>query len=263
MRQLLVKKNSLMLLLALMVSPSLLGFSNSVQLLEDPLVSDTTNQKFEGITNINFHEFGSFCFPIKGKVISPFGNRRRGHRHTGTDIKLKHGDEVRAAFKGIVTKASTYYGYGILVVINHGKGFETYYAHLSKALVHPGDTVSAGTIVGLGGRTGRATTDHLHFEVRENGRPYNAQNYFDFNNMKVLATNIPVHDYERTSRVVHTNEVTKLAVSKDFHQYHKVKKGETLQTIAKRYHVSARKIRILNHLKKRAKLKPGENLIIM
>jgi len=119
-----------------------------------------------------------FC-PYLGKVISPFGSRG-GRKHTGADIKLQKGDSVGAAMNGVVKMAKSYYGYGKLVILTHPDGFETYYAHLCKCLVKKGDTVRVGSVVGLGGRTGRATTNHLHFEVRKNGSPLNPEQYFCF-----------------------------------------------------------------------------------
>lgn len=121
----------------------------------------------------------SFEVPFKGRVISRYG-MRSGRMHTGTDIKLYPGDTVYAAYDGVVTRASRYYGYGNLVVVNHSHGLETYYAHFSGFLVQRGDTVKTGQPLGLGGRTGRATTDHLHFEIREKGRAYNPELVYDF-----------------------------------------------------------------------------------
>ncbi len=125
-----------------------------------------------------------FFAPIQGNVISHFGYRGR-HLHAGTDIKLQHGDTVRAAFDGLVTKACSYSGYGNLVILKHPNNIETYYSHLSKCIVQNGDSVKAGQVVGLGGRTGRATTNHLHFEVRFNHIAKNPEKYFDFKNCTV------------------------------------------------------------------------------
>lgn len=119
------------------------------------------------------------CCPYVGKVISPFGVRG-GRKHTGSDIKLQHGDTVKAALKGVVKMARSYSGYGKLVILTHLDGYETYYSHLSTIRVKEGETVYAGQPVGLGGRTGRATTNHLHFEVRRHGKPLNPENFFDF-----------------------------------------------------------------------------------
>ncbi len=120
-----------------------------------------------------------WSYPLPGaKVISPFG-RRAGHSHSGTDIKTKANDEILAAFDGEVVFSGDYYGYGKLIRIMHPNGLETYYSHNSKNLVKVGDSVKAGQVIGLTGRTGRATTEHLHFETRVNGKSVNSSRYFD------------------------------------------------------------------------------------
>jgi hypothetical protein len=125
-----------------------------------------------------------FDFPYKGKVISKFGIRH-GRMHTGTDIKLNLGDSVYSSFEGIVTRASRYYGYGNMVILDHTHGLETYYGHLSKILVKVGDTLHTEQVIGLGGRTGRATGVHLHFEIREDGKAYNPELVYDFGNFSI------------------------------------------------------------------------------
>jgi murein DD-endopeptidase MepM/ murein hydrolase activator NlpD len=123
----------------------------------------------------------AFVFPFKGKVISPFGYRGR-RIHTGTDIKLDLNDEVYSAFDGVVRMAKRYSGYGNIVVVRHPNGLETVYSHLNKIKVKVNQEVKAGDLVGLGGRTGRATTTHLHFETRFLGQPFNAEKLLDFQN---------------------------------------------------------------------------------
>lgn len=106
-----------------------------------------------------------FVVPFNGRVTSPFGPRR--HRiHKGTDIDLETGDSVMCAFDGVVRVAQYSGGYGNVVVVRHFNGLETIYAHLSKLNVAPGQRVSAGELIGMGGQTGRATGSHLHFEIR-------------------------------------------------------------------------------------------------
>ena len=111
-----------------------------------------------------------FCYPCDGKLISPFGPRN-GSQHTGIDIKAAPNDIIRAALPGVVRMSKLYGNYGNIVVIRHYCGIETVYAHHSKNLVRVNDVVEAGEPVGLAGRTGRATTDHLHFELRAAGEP--------------------------------------------------------------------------------------------
>lgn len=125
---------------------------------------------------------GEWCYPLPGaKVISPYG-RRRGRRHTGVDIKTKPNDEIHAAFDGVVTMSQPYYAYGNVVRIRHANGIETLYSHNSKNLVKKGDIVKAGQVIALTGRTGRATTEHLHFECRVNGQTFDPAKLFDHAN---------------------------------------------------------------------------------
>lgn len=121
----------------------------------------------------------NWCYPLPGaKVISPYG-ARGGRSHSGTDLKTKPNDNILAAFDGEVVFSGQYYGYGNLIRIKHANGLETYYSHNSKNLVKEGDHVKAGDIIALTGRTGRATTEHLHFETRINDKHVNSARYFD------------------------------------------------------------------------------------
>ena len=120
-------------------------------------------------------------FPLPGaKVISPYG-KRGGRTHSGVDLKTKDKDSIYAAFEGEVVFSDKYYGYGNYIRIQHPNGLETCYSHNSKNLVKKGDHVRAGQVIALVGQTGRATTPHLHFEVRVNGKTRNPANYFDLN----------------------------------------------------------------------------------
>ncbi len=125
-----------------------------------------------------------FNFPCEGKVISHFGYRS-GKIHTGTDIKMPKGDTIYAAYNGVVTRSNYYYGYGNLIVIQHENNMESYYGHLSGFLVKVGAKITKGEPIGLAGATGRATTNHLHFEIRENDKPYNTELIFDYENKTI------------------------------------------------------------------------------
>jgi murein DD-endopeptidase MepM/ murein hydrolase activator NlpD len=120
----------------------------------------------------------AWCYPLPGaKVISPYGGKRRNH--SGVDIKTVPNDPIYAVFDGEVTMSQVYYGYGNCIVIKHPNGLETLYSHNAKNLVKVGDMVKCGQKIALTGRTGRATTEHLHFEIRVNGRHYNPDMIFD------------------------------------------------------------------------------------
>ena len=127
-----------------------------------------------------------WAYPLPGaKVISPYGNRRGSHVHSGVDLKTKPNDKILAAFPGIVTRSCPYSGYGNCIVIKHPNGLETLYSHQSKNLVKVGQKVKAGDVIGLTGRTGRATTEHLHFEAHYAGRKFNPNLLFNHDTRKL------------------------------------------------------------------------------
>lgn len=128
-----------------------------------------------------------YAFPLPGaKVISPYAGRRK--HHSGVDLKTCPRDTIVAAFDGIVRMAKPYAAYGNVVVVRHYNGLETVYSHNSKNLVKVGKRVKAGDPLALTGRTGRATTEHLHFEVRINGQHFNPDRVFDMTTRKLRST---------------------------------------------------------------------------
>ena len=118
--------------------------------------------------------------PVTGTISSKFASisRVRSGAHTGLDIATSTGTPIKAAAAGkVVYSGWNNTGYGNLMIIDHGNGVQTYYAHCSKRNVSVGDTVSQGSVIGAVGSTGNSTGPHLHFEVRVNGVAYNPQNY--------------------------------------------------------------------------------------
>ncbi len=117
--------------------------------------------------------------PVSGTITSRFGVRSsiRKSAHTGLDIGVSRGTPVKAAASGSVIYAGYKGSYGNLVIISHGNGVQTYYAHLDKLLVSAGDKVSQGAEIAKSGSTGNSTGPHLHFEVRVDGVALNPQNY--------------------------------------------------------------------------------------
>ncbi len=122
--------------------------------------------------------------PISGRITSRFAaieNVRSG-AHTGLDIASPNGTPIHVAADGVVTHASPMGTYGNLVIVSHGNGVDTYYAHCSKILVKVGQTVSAGDTIALVGSTGNSTGNHLHFEIRIDKKAVNPQKYLYRNN---------------------------------------------------------------------------------
>jgi murein DD-endopeptidase MepM/ murein hydrolase activator NlpD len=130
-----------------------------------------------------FHVNGQpTIWPVNGRLMDGFGSRidpfsGEGAHHTGADIIAPTGSPVRAAGDGVVTMAEWSGGYGRLVIIDHGNGIHTYYAHLSKFSVLPGQEIRQGELVGLVGSSGRVTAPHLHYEVRLGSTPVNPMTY--------------------------------------------------------------------------------------
>ena len=130
----------------------------------------------------------AWAYPLPdARVISPYGGARR---HSGVDLKTKANDEIVAAFDGEVVASGPYYGYGNCIRIKHAYGLETLYSHQSKNFVKKGDKVKAGQVIGLTGRTGRATTEHLHFEMSFGGRRLDPAIVFDHSNHKLKAATL-------------------------------------------------------------------------
>ena len=220
----------------------------------------------------------NFCMPTDSRVLTSNFGSRWGRQHKGLDIKVYIGDTIRAAFDGRV-RVVRYEGrgYGKYVVIRHDNGLETYYAHMSKQLVEEDQDVRAGDPIGLGGNTGRSTGSHLHFETRLCGVALNPALMFDFRNQDVVDDYYVFHKstYQHDSQVATRlrgagvgtgNEDVELATAAPAASYaqesrfHKVKKGETLYSIAKKRGTTVDTIMKLNHLKKNAKLNPGQIL---
>jgi murein DD-endopeptidase MepM/ murein hydrolase activator NlpD len=125
---------------------------------------------------------GQLSMPLKAAITSPFGYRRHpifGVRkfHSGIDLAGPNHSPIHAADSGTVLKSGSLGGYGRVVIVSHGKGMATLYAHLAKSAVSEGQNVQKGEVIGYEGSTGFSTGPHLHFEVRIDGKPNNPLNY--------------------------------------------------------------------------------------
>lgn len=115
-------------------------------------------------------------WPVRGPVTSGYG-QRWGRMHAGIDIGAGTGVPIRAAKGGEVIFSGTMSGYGNAIIVDHGGGFTTLYAHQSRLAARDGQSVGQGDVIGYVGSTGRSTGPHLHFETRVNGSPRNPRNY--------------------------------------------------------------------------------------
>ncbi len=208
--------------------------------------------------------------PIEGRITSRYGPRW-GRFHYGIDIKLNTGDPLGSAFDGKVriTKYDRG-GYGSYVVVRHDNGLETVYGHLSKVLVEEGQQVRAGEIIGLGGNTGHSTGAHLHFETRFLGNPINPEQFFDFElgeakrslYFMVKETAFDWHKpYKIKAKRKARAKARQIAISNSAGGSsccHKVKKGETLSCISRKYGISVTDLCKLNGINRNKSLRLGQ-----
>jgi len=270
------------------------------RLIEQEIYENPSGDLYEEWDNVLTHYQGNtipdettvdlrgFCMPTDSRVVTSNFGARWGRQHKGLDIKVYIGDTIRAAFSGKV-RIVKYEprGYGKYVVIRHYNGLETYYGHMSKQLVSENEEVKAGDPIGLGGNTGRSTGSHLHFETRICGIALNPALMFDFRNQDVTGD---FYTYHRNKYAAESAQATRLRGANagginnsrfdgdDFDDdselaiaapaasftpevhFHKVKKGETLQSIARKCHTTVDKLCKLNRIGKKIRLMPGQIL---
>jgi len=231
-----------------------------------------------------------FCMPTSNRIVtSNYGYRPRFRRqHKGIDINAYKGDTIRAAFDGKV-RVVTFQkgGYGNVVVIRHNNGLETIYGHLSKHLVPKDKVVKAGEPIGLAGSTGRSTGTHLHFETRLLGEYIDPAKLFDFVNQDVtgdfyvfkgrgrgvlLGKHTPsqmtaensVAEDEEVEVSYNSSEVasnsSRNARSARNTRIHKVRKGETLGSIARKHGTTVAKLCRANGISTKTTLRVGQIL---
>jgi murein DD-endopeptidase MepM/ murein hydrolase activator NlpD len=187
----------------------------------------------------------TFTLPIYGKLFRGFT-----YSHKGLDIKLNKGDTIKAAFDGVVRYAKyNRGGFGNLVIIRHYNGLETYYGHLSKIHVKVNEVVKSGDHIALGGSTGRSRGPHLHFEVRYKDVPLDPLRLIDFDNHILIANTFPV-----TKKVFYPNDYTANA------QIVRIKSGDTVGKLARKYRTSVKEICAMNKIKPTTKLRVGRSI---
>jgi murein DD-endopeptidase MepM/ murein hydrolase activator NlpD len=189
---------------------------------------------------------GPFVYPFDGAFTSGYGWRDSAF-HRGIDIDLNRGDTVKAAFTGMVRFAGKQGGYGNVVIIRHYNGLETVYAHLWKIKVKPGDIVTSGQLVGLGGNTGHSTGTHLHFEIRFRGVAINPAYLININERELINEKVAL---------VRTKQG--YAVRPHNLAFHVVQRGDNITKIAQQYGRSVKEIRAYNGWEGNVKLKQGQ-----
>ena len=202
-----------------------------------------------------------FSMPSESRVVMSDYGVRKGRQHKGVDIKVYTGDTIRAAFSGrirIVRYDEN--GYGNYVVIRHHNGLETIYGHMSKNLVAKDQEVKAGTPIGLGGNSGKSAASHLHFETRFCGIALNPALLFDFQNQDVTGDYYVFHKATNGKNAQNDLASAKAQRTNEGSHFHRVIKGETLASIAKKRNTTVAKLCSLNHLTTKSRIRPGQIL---
>ena len=192
-----------------------------------------------------------FSLPAPGYVTSSFGWRRY-RMHKGTDIKVQIGDSIRSAWSGQVRIVGwDPRGYGYYVVVRHDNGLETIYGHLSRPLVDEYEKVMSGDIIGLGGNTGRSTGSHLHLEIRYLGEAMDPAKFIDFSTGQLRNS----EEY-----VIGIKAMKQARAEQAAMKYHKVRSGDTLSGIARKYGTTVKKLCQLNKIKETTVIRIGQTL---
>ncbi len=205
-----------------------------------------------------------FHYPAAGIMTSPFGPRW-GRMHYGLDIDLEVGDNVFAAFEGMVRISQYHSSYGNVVVVRHNNGLETLYAHLSQRKVIPGDHVEAGDVIGLGGNTGRSYGAHLHFEFRYRGQAFDPLLIVNPSAQSLLSSSftlLPNHfeDAGVSPQTIAARNASGKSTKASKSKFHVVKRGDTLYSIARKNGTSIRALCKLNRIKESSTLKLGQRI---
>jgi len=127
-------------------------------------------------------------WPVKGKgfISRGFSTNKGSGKHYGIDIAVSMKTPVVATADGLVAFADLDGDWGRKIVINHGNGYESIYAHLSRIEVKKGEMVKRGSVIGLTGNSGRSTAPHLHYEVRFQGRPYDPEKFIPISDLLIV-----------------------------------------------------------------------------
>lgn len=216
-------------------------------------------------------DLSNFTIPTTGYITSKFGKRRR-RMHYGIDLKVQVGDTIYAAFDGKVrVKQFERRGYGNYLVIRHPNGLETVYGHLSGFLVDVDDVVKSGEPIALGGNTGRSTGSHLHLEFRYMGKPIDPAEIVDFENKvchkdSYLVTPatfaVSGSRYANPKQQIAKTSAGPNKYAKGEVTYHRIKTGDTLSTIARKYGTTINQLCKINNMSKTTILKAGKSIRI-
>lgn len=225
------------------------------ELAADMAAGDSTS--LETLPKLTLDMTTAFVPTASRRISAPYGIRTY-RMHRGVDMGLCHGEDrtIVAAFTGVVTKVRNQgrrKGYGKYVILDHGNGLTTLYAHLASWKVNVGDTLQAGDTIGVGGNTGRSFGAHLHFEMKYHGNYIDPATIFNFEEGTFQSALITIEPQE----ILAVEEGFQKELSK--HRYYKVRSGDCLGKIARKYGISVTRLKQLNGIKGNT-IRPGQVL---
>lgn len=268
-------------------------YDHSFTEIETQHVKMTSYNPFENLGNNTFSLdlallSRGFTYPIDGNFSSGYNTvAGEGRIHSGVDLVAQVEAPIYAVFNGEVRMSKEYRDYGNVIVVRHNNGLETVYSHNSKNLVQVGEEVKSGQKIALCGRTGNATTNHLHFEVRVAGKTIDPELLLDVQSMVIqegvlkisqdksgnvtadlLKNNTNTLSAEELAATATTSRGIKIgdqiydapAQKAAPEEYHTVKSGESLWLIAKKYSTTVDELCKLNSISKSAPLYVGKKL---
>lgn len=229
------------------------GAEADAELAQDIALADTATLDSSLILDMQ----KAFVPTTSKRISAPYGIRTY-RMHRGVDMGLCQGEDrtIVAAFSGTVIKVRNQgrrKGYGKYVILDHGNGLTTLYAHLASWKVNIGDTLQAGDTIGIGGNSGRSFGAHLHFEMRYNGIYIDPTTIFDFAQGTFRSSILKIEPK--------TLQIAEDAFQKELskHRYYKVRRGDCLGKIARRYGISITRLKQLNGIKGNM-IRPGQVL---
>ncbi len=227
------------------------------------VIAEYLNAEFDDLT-IDLSQSASHYPTDPRHVTSPYG-WRKGRMHAGIDLKVDKGDNIYAAFDGVVRMAKYYSAYGYCIILRHDNGLETLYGHSSKLLVDVNDRVKAGDVIALGGSTGRSTGAHCHFETRIQGIYFDPNLVIDTKTSSVKQANLYIA--KRGNRLFASNNDNQEAreayiLEQITIKYYTVKSGDVLSRIAARNNTTVTKLCQINGISSKSTLRIGQRLIV-
>ena len=223
----------------------------------DADMADAGSESSDSLKPLILDMTTAFVPTASRRISAPYGIRTY-RMHRGVDMGLCHGEDrtIVAAFTGVVTKVRNQgrrKGYGKYVILDHGNGLTTLYAHLASWQVNVGDTLQAGDTIGVGGNTGRSFGAHLHFEMKYHGTHIDPSSIFNFEEGSFQSALITLEPQQLLA--VEDEYQKELAK----HRYYKVRRGDCLGKIARKYGISVTRLKQLNGIKGNT-IRPGQVL---